>query len=211
MENAGAYFLSERCYPNEITISFLMELREKHLFPIDRTVFASKMQGKRPNMKQNSLLLFLFAGLPFFANSDDEAAIRTLEDRFVAAFNKGDIDAIMANYAPGNELVVFDVVPRKQYRGADAYRKDWQEFFSHFAGTPKISIHGLNIIVDGNTGFGYSFQQVTGTDAQGQPVDRWVRVTDGYKKIAGKWLIALEHVSVPVDLKTGKAVPLAKP
>jgi ketosteroid isomerase-like protein len=38
-----------------------------------------------------------------------------------------------------------------------------------------------------------------------------VRVTDGYRKIAGKWLIALEHISVPVDLKTGKASLSAKP
>lgn len=31
-----------------------------------------------------------------------------------------------------------------------------------------------------------------------------VRVTDGYKKINGQWLISHEHVSVPVDLATMK-------
>jgi ketosteroid isomerase-like protein len=46
---------------------------------------------------------------------------------------------------------------------------------------------------------------------QGHPIDRPVRVTDGYRKIAGNWLIALEHVSVPVDLATGKAVLTSKP
>ena len=39
------------------------------------------------------------------------------------------------------------------------------------------------------------------------PADRWVRVTDGYRKVGGKWLIALEHVSVPVDMASGKAAP----
>lgn len=137
--------------------------------------------------------------------TDDEAAIRALMDSFQAAFNAGDIDAIMKNYLPDNDLIIFDLVPRKAYRGADTYRKAWAEMFSHFRDKPEITITELSITVDGTVGFGYSFQRVTGTDRQGKPVDRRVRVTDGYRKIGNKWLIALEHVSVPVDLKTGKA------
>ncbi|MBO9198666.1 MULTISPECIES: YybH family protein [Niastella] len=132
--------------------------------------------------------------------SDGEAEIRLLEQRVVAAFNAGDIDAIMENYVPGKELVIFDVVPRKEYRGADAYRKDWGDFFSHFKNKPKLSITDLEITVEGNIGFSHSFQRVTGTDLQGNSIDRTVRVTDGYRKIDGKWLITLEHVSMPVDL-----------
>jgi len=139
------------------------------------------------------------------AASDDKAAIRALEEKFSAAFNAGDIDGIMKNYVQDESLVVFDVVPRKQSHGADAYRKDWQDFFSHFKGTPKISITDLGITVEGNIGFSHSIQHIVGTDTQGHPVDRTVRVTDGYRKIGGNWLIAMEHVSVPVDLKTGKA------
>lgn len=138
--------------------------------------------------------------------SGDEAAIRALESKFAAAFNAGNIDAIMKNYVPDKSLVVFDVVPRKEYRGADAYREDWVDFFSHFEGRPKIAISDLGITSGGDVGFGHSLQHVTGTDKHGHPVDRWVRVTDGYRKIGGKWLIALEHVSVPVDPATGKAV-----
>jgi len=130
--------------------------------------------------------------------SDDETAIRTLEDRFVAAFNAGDIDGIMKNYVPDKSLVIFDVVPREEYRGADTYRKDWVDMFSHFNGTPKIAITDLEITVDGDVAFSHSFQRVTGTDKQGHAVDRRVRVTDGYRKIGGNWLIVLEHVSVPM-------------
>jgi ketosteroid isomerase-like protein len=65
--------------------------------------------------------------------------------------------------------------------------------------------------VDDNIGFSYSFQHVTGTDPQGHPVDRTVRVTDGYRKIGGNWLIVLEHISVPVDLKTDKPALTSKP
>jgi len=77
-------------------------------------------------------------------------------------------------------------------------------FFTHFRGTPTIAITDLVVTVSGNIAFGHSIQHVTGTDRQGRPVDRTVRVTDGYRKIGGSWLIAHEHVSVPVDLATGK-------
>jgi ketosteroid isomerase-like protein len=143
--------------------------------------------------------------------TDDEAAIRALEANFVSALNTGDIDAMMKNYVQDKSFVIFDVVPRKEYHGADVYREDWVDFFSHFKGTPKLEIASLGITVDGSVGFSYSIQHVTGTDKEGHPVDRWVRVTDGYRKIDGKWLIALEHVSVPVDLRTGMAAPVTKP
>jgi len=59
-----------------------------------------------------------------------EVAIRELAKRFAAAFNAGDVDAMMKNYIPGDTLVVFDVVPRKEYRGADNYRNNWVDFLS---------------------------------------------------------------------------------
>jgi ketosteroid isomerase-like protein len=73
-----------------------------------------------------------------------------------------------------------------------------------FKGAPKIAISDLGITVDGNLGFSHSIQHVTGTDKRGQAVDRTVRVTDGYRKVAGEWLIVLEDISVPVNLATGK-------
>jgi hypothetical protein len=38
-----------------------------------------------------------------------------------------------------------------------------------------------------------------------------LRVTDGYANFGGEWLIAHEHVSVPVDLTTGQAILQSKP
>jgi uncharacterized protein (TIGR02246 family) len=145
------------------------------------------------------------------AASDDEAAIRALEERFTAAFNAGDVDAMMKNYIPDQSLVVFDVVPPRQHSGADEYRRAWVGFFTHFRNTPKIAINDLDITVDGNIGFSHSIQHVTGTDTEGHSVDRTVRVTDGYRKVGGNWLIVLEHVSVPVDVKTGKPDFTSKP
>ena len=169
------------------------------------------------------LLLLLLIGVHFLGNAqtikkqdmitvmNDEAAIRELENNLAAAITAMDVDAIMKNYVPDNSFVIFDVVPRSAYRGADTYRSYWTEMFTHFKGQLKFSIADLSITVDGNVGFGSSFQNVKGTDKEGQPVDRTVMVTNGYRKIGGKWLIALEHISVPVDFRTGKLVPLKKP
>jgi hypothetical protein len=44
---------------------------------------------------------------------------------------------------------------------------------------------------------------VAGKD--GNLIDVKFRVTDVLRKAKGKWLIVHEHVSVPVDLATGKA------
>jgi ketosteroid isomerase-like protein len=143
--------------------------------------------------------------------SDDEAAIRALEQSFAAALNAGDVDAMMKNYVQDSSLIVFDVVPPRQHRGPDEYRKGWLGYFAHFKGTPRFTISDLSITVDGSVAFGHSIQRTVGTDIRGNPVDRTVRVSDGYRKIGGKWLIAHEHISVPVDLATGKADFNSKP
>ena len=145
------------------------------------------------------------------AAPDDEAAIRALEDRFAAAVNAGDVNAIMKSYVPDQSLVVFDVVPPRQYIGADAYRKDWMDFSAMFKSPPKFDMTDLAITTDGKLAFSHSIQRVVGTDPNGQPLDLTVRVTDGYRKIGGNWLIVHEHVSVPVDIASGKADLSSKP
>jgi ketosteroid isomerase-like protein len=145
------------------------------------------------------------------AESGDEASIRALESRFVAAVNAKDVNAIMKVYVPEESLFVFDVVPPRQYVGATAYAKDWTDFLGMFKGSLKFEISDLSVTAEWNMGFGHSIQRVTGTNTKGQPVDLTVRVTDVYRKIKGEWLIVQEHVSVPVDLDTGKPDLSSKP
>ena len=150
----------------------------------------------------------LLPGAPLRANSNDVAAIGRLEAQFQEAVNAKDVNAIMKVYDP--YVVVFDVVPPRQYNGAIAYRRDWQEF-TKTLGPIKFTISDLDIDANGNLGFSHSIQSVTGKDAKGQPFDLVVRVTDIYRKTNGHWLIVHEHVSVPVDLDTKKPDLLSKP
>src|SRR5436190_17431227 len=66
---------------------------------------------------------------------------------------------------------------------SENWRPDSCWFFATFSGTPKITITELGITVDGHLGFSHSIQHVIGTDKHGRPVDRTVRVTDGYRKV----------------------------
>jgi ketosteroid isomerase-like protein len=134
----------------------------------------------------------------------DQADIRALEDRFITAFKAKDVNAIMACYVPDQSLIVFDVSPPRQYTGAPAYKKDFEDLFAAFPGPADGTTTDLDITVGGDVGYGRSVQHVTLTGKDGKKMELTVRVTDGYKKINGQWLIAHEHVSVPVDLATLK-------
>ena len=145
------------------------------------------------------------------ARADATADIRALEERFVAAFKAKDVDAIMKVYTPDQTLVVFDVVPPRQYVGAAAYRKDWQTLLDSFEGPITVELTDLDVAADRNLAYSHSIQRVAGTDKQGKKLDLTVRVTDVYKKARGRWLIVHEHVSVPVDLDAGKPDLASKP
>lgn len=161
-------------------------------------------------------LVLLAGGLALYqtvsAKGNDEAEIRALEQRFVAAFNSKDVNAVMANYLPGEGLFVFDVTPPRQHVGFADYKKDWEDFFGSTSGPIKVEITDLRVTTDaGNLAYGHSVQHVTGQMKEGKPIDITVRVTDDYRKVNGKWLIAVEHVSVPVNLETGQADMQSKP
>ena len=68
-----------------------------------------------------------------------------------------------------------------------------------------------DVTTDGRLAFGRNMQSVYLTTPDGKKFPFAMRVTDGYRKIDGKWYIVLEHVSVPVDLATAKGDLMSKP
>ena len=158
-------------------------------------------------------LVAAFLGLEFvsYAKSSDEAKIRAVVQNFAAAFRAKDLDKIMSFYEPGDKLVAFDLVPPRQFVGWDAYKKDWQDFLSMFSGPITYDLIDLSVATDGNLAYSHNIEHIAGDLKDGGKLDLTVRVTDVYRKTGGKWLIVHEHVSVPVDLSTGKADLQSKP
>jgi uncharacterized protein (TIGR02246 family) len=143
--------------------------------------------------------------------SKNEAEIRALYDRWAKAFEARDIEGIMSVYAPGDAVIAYDVVPPLQYKGKDAYHKDYLEFLTQYDGAIHVEYRDLRILSSGDVGIIHGLEKFTGKLKGGQQTDLWLRVTSGVRKINGKWLIVHDHVSVPIDFESGKALLNLKP
>lgn len=155
--------------------------------------------------------MLLGALTPMPAKADAATDIKALQDNFIAAFKAKNLDGIMKFYVPDETLFVFDVVPPRQFVGAAAYRKDWQEFLDSLDGPITVEMTDFAVTADNNLAYGHSIQRVAGKMKDGKNADFTVRVTDVYQKRDGRWLTIHEHVSVPVDLATGKPDLSSKP
>lgn len=136
--------------------------------------------------------------------SSDETLIRQQMDLFVRAFRDRDVNLMMSLFSP--DMVAFDIIPPLQYTGNDTYRKVWEETFSLFQGTIAIEIRNLHITAEKEVAFSYGFLRLNATMMNGRKIGYWERLTCCFQKRDGKWLIVHEHVSLPADLKSGKAV-----
>jgi ketosteroid isomerase-like protein len=147
--------------------------------------------------------------VPVETRTHVDQEIRTLVDGFAKAVRDKNINALMSHYAP--ELVVFNVAPPLRDKGIEVNRKSWSEWFETFKGGINYEVRDLSIVGNDDVAFSHSLNHVAGESRDGQRVDAWVRVTVGYRKDAGKWLVTHEHVSMPIDMKTGKVPADLKP
>ncbi len=141
-------------------------------------------------------------------NTTDEAQIRQQRELWKAAFEAGDVEQVMSFYAP--EIVSFDLMPPLQFNGWDVYKSNWVNFLKQFDGNPTIETRDMTITCSGDVAFIRNLTRLKGT-MQGQHVDMWTRETNGLRKIDGIWLVVHDHVSIPVDLSTGKPSMDLKP
>ena len=137
--------------------------------------------------------------------------IRNLLDNWTKAFEAKDVDGVMAVYAPGAALTAYDIVPPLQYKGADAYRQDYAAFFAQFDGPLHVQLADDHLEVSGDLAVDYALEHITGKMKNGAPADIWLRATSVFKRFDGQWRDIHDHISVPVDMATGKARMDLKP
>lgn len=145
------------------------------------------------------------------SGSRDKEKIEALYQAYLRAFKAKDVNAVMATY-DRNELFVFDLVPlRANIRVGTPTSKDWEGLFAAFPGPLDNNISEHVITVVGPVAYSRCVQTGYFTAKDGSRLDVAVRVTDVLRKVKGKWLIVQEHVSVPVDLASGKPDLMSKP
>ncbi len=76
-------------------------------------------------------------------NNNDEAEVRQIVANWTKALRAKDVEGLMANYTP--DVLFFDLAPPLQYKGADACRKNWEEWLPTFQGPLGCEQHELVI------------------------------------------------------------------
>jgi uncharacterized protein (TIGR02246 family) len=162
-----------------------------------------------------SLMLVSFSSLTMRAQPENassgtaEAEIRAWLNRWKQAFMEKNLDAIMALYA--DDVVAYDIVPPLQYVGKEAYRKDYESFLAQYEGNLHVEVKDLHIGGSGDLGYATGLELIGGTLKNGQKSEVWLRFTSLHRKLNGKWLDFHDHVSVPTDMESGKAMLELKP
>jgi uncharacterized protein (TIGR02246 family) len=136
-------------------------------------------------------------------NASSETEIRQWLDSFKHAFDARDAKAVMALYTP--DVIAYDIVPPLQYKGADAYGKDFATFFSQYQGPMDIEFQDCRITSSGDLAIVSCLNHVTGTLTNGQTSSVWLRDTTALHRVNGQWLDFHDHVSAPTDFDTGKS------
>jgi uncharacterized protein (TIGR02246 family) len=136
--------------------------------------------------------------------TDEEARIRGLIEDWANAARAGDLDGIMAAYAP--DVLSFDAIAQLQFKGADAYRRHWQACMAMCPGPTIFEIHYLEIEAGDGVAFGHYLLRCGATGEDGKEQSGWTRATVCCRRSSGKWMVVHEHFSAPFDPQSGKAL-----
>jgi len=124
------------------------------------------------------------------------AAAKALDQQFTTAFNKGDLDGVMATYDHGPDVVLF-APDELEVRGWDSIRKGLQQALANAPGahlelvSPQYRAAGDVVI-----GWG-TFRLINAVPAKGT-VETMGRYTDVKAQRDGKWVYIVDHASVPL-------------
>ena len=91
-------------------------------------------------------------------------------------------------------------------KGLGNCSKEFNSQFDKISGVQTESLE-IDARVDGNAGFVWSIQRFRCNGREGRPsADFLTRQTDCYVKENGDWKLVHQHVFLPTDFSTGKAI-----
>ncbi|MBT1539567.1 nuclear transport factor 2 family protein [Ralstonia solanacearum] len=130
--------------------------------------------------------------------TDDEAQLRALIQEWAEAVRAKDVNAVMRHYAP--DVVVFDVMPPLFVKGAESYRRNWQDWFDVLEGPADFQFVDLHLVVGAYLACCFSVNRLRARYRDGAKHDAQTRATVCWRKIDGRWLVVHEHASVPMPV-----------
>ena len=95
------------------------------------------------------------------------------------------------------DIVMFDVPAPLQAKGLKEYEKTWELFFDNSpGGSGSFDVTELKITASETVAYCHALVKI---------FDSKVRLTMGLRRENGQWLIAHEHHSYPIELKSESA------
>lgn len=133
-----------------------------------------------------------------------QTEIEALLDSRSEAIRAKDIDRLMSLYSP--DIVYFDVVPPLQYTGSAALRDRFSHWFERWTSAIGQEIRDLKVVADGDVAAASMLIRASGSLTTGRDVDYWLRASNSCRRSDDRWLFTHEHVSLPVDVASGRVV-----
>jgi uncharacterized protein (TIGR02246 family) len=130
--------------------------------------------------------------------ASDEPEIRALIERWAAAVHRGDLGTVLSDHA--EDIVMFDVPPPYDgVRGIDAYRDTWPPFFEWQARGASFEIVSLEVVAGADVAYAHALLRCgMPEELEANPANR-LRLTLGLRKQQGRWVVAHEHHSFPLE------------
>ena len=128
----------------------------------------------------------------------DEEQIRALIERWAVAVHARDLDTVVADHA--DDIVMFDVPPPDDgVRGIEAYRETWPPFFEWQARGASFELVELDVTAGEDVGYAHALLRCGMPKELAERPERRLRLTLGLRKQDGRWHVAHEHHSYPLD------------
>ena len=129
---------------------------------------------------------------------NDEQQIRTLIERWAEAVHATDLDTVLADHS--DDIVMFDVPPPDDgVRGIEAYRETWPPFFEWQARGASFEIVELDVSAGEDVAYAHALLRCGMPEELSERPERRLRLTLGLRRQDGRWVVAHEHHSFPLD------------
>ena len=124
-----------------------------------------------------------------------KSAIEAMDKEFVTAFNKMDVDGLMANYWNSPNLAV--MFPDTNYMGYDALKESWTKLFEA-VDVKKFEVTQHTVEVGHHMAYDYGMWDYTFQPKGGPEMSMSGRYLQVWAEKDGKWVVVADHASVPL-------------
>lgn len=130
--------------------------------------------------------------------------IEAVLQKYERAVKKGDVEALLALHT--DDVAAFDLMLPFDYNGKTTLRERLTEWINSYEPGIEFHFREKGIVARGELAVCHALVHSVGDLKVGETSEMWMRSTLALRKSNGHWQIFHEHMSDPIDMKTGTAV-----